>query len=796
MKGPDLKPKYVFQALSNKHWLWPLFFLCGLVVAVTWAGQRPARALRLAHEEAETLVHFMPAVYKEAAFSPVTATLAWSADGQGNPTSAFSPGEPIRYYVSGSNDATLPLDVDFTYELSGTCGVSTVYSSTLPVEPGEWTKAYTGTAPYCTGAYTYTAQVAYNKIISRIDAALGVTAPITVSVREQPAFDKCRVASVGDMQTWWNASPYRVANVYIGGISLACANTNLTPEWVAAVRDQGWALIPTWVGPQAPCSDFRHLMSDDPAVTYQQGRSEAEAAVMAAANLGLTRSGLNGTIIYYDMEAYPGKDNPECRQAVGSFVSGWVERMHELGNPAGVYGSPCSTYVSEWAVLPNVPDDVWLASWYTDEYDPDANVWDMPCLSTSLWADHQRIRQYAGSHSETWGGLQLTIDSNVTDGEVLAPTQGSRAAFPGHGDVEIGLALPDITDMQFLSPGQGWALADRHALWTADGGLTWADLAPAISPVYAAFFLEARQGWLVAGSPAPSGAVGFQILHTADGGGSWEAYPWTTWGEQDGVPTSWPVSLQFIDAQRGWMALKLTSSSNFNRGLLYRTEDGGRTWQQLALPAGERVHFVSAEEGWTTGGVQGHELYHTRDGGFTWESQAVVSLEPGIPDQVYYDLPTFADLQNGVLPVTVADPHRPRLEFYRTRDGGMSWSLAAAYPLAPGAPPGEKVPVAVLGPDHWIVVDPGTGSLSITADGGATWRQPGDSALAPGVVQVRFITPELGWTVTRMGTCSGEKASGGAGDLFRCTVHTRLWRTGDGGEMWEEIELGAGASGY
>ena len=47
-------------------------------------------------------------------------------------------------------------------------------------------------------------------------------------------------------------------------------------------------------------------------------------------------------------------------------------------------------------------------------------------LSNTVWADHQRVRQYSGGHNETWGATTLNIDCDVLDGVVArvgpAPT--------------------------------------------------------------------------------------------------------------------------------------------------------------------------------------------------------------------------------------------------------------------------------------------------------------------------------------------------------------------------------------
>ncbi|MEM7348645.1 MAG: glycoside hydrolase domain-containing protein, partial [Chloroflexota bacterium] len=75
--------------------------------------------------------------------------------------------------------------------------------------------------------------------------------------------------------------------------------------------------------------------------------------------------------------------------------------------------------LSNFATLAHVPDAIWPAHWlvpYT--YTASATVWDVFGLSNDLWANHQRIRQYNGGHNETWGGVELNIDSNVIDGIV------------------------------------------------------------------------------------------------------------------------------------------------------------------------------------------------------------------------------------------------------------------------------------------------------------------------------------------------------------------------------------------
>jgi uncharacterized repeat protein (TIGR01451 family) len=223
------------------------------------------------------------------------------------------------------------------------------------------------------------------------------------------------------MQNWITNSPYGAVNLYIGGSCRSCPNSALTASYVSQLSQQGWKFIPTWVGPQsAGWGGSCGSISNDPATAYNQGVSEANAAIDVAIDLGLALADGSGTIIYYDLENYD-TTNIMYRDAAKSFISGWTGQLHARGSEAGVYGSSCGSGISDFASISNVPDAIWSAHWLTPyQYRPDATVWDVACLSNGLWVNHQRIRQYAGGHEETWGGVTLNIDSNVIDGIVAS----------------------------------------------------------------------------------------------------------------------------------------------------------------------------------------------------------------------------------------------------------------------------------------------------------------------------------------------------------------------------------------
>jgi hypothetical protein len=421
--------------------------------------------------------------------------------------------------------------------------------------------------------------------------------PANVGVIQAQGFDVCGLPSVATMQTWWNASPYSFYGLYLGGIQLPSQCTRADAAWVKAVHAQGWSFIPTWVGPQAPCSPWSNKMSADPAVSYQQGRQEAQAASNRAAVLGLSSSVTGGTIIYYDMEVYGGA-SLYCRQAASAFMNGWVERLHELGNRAGGYGSR-NSYVSDWASIAHVPDDVWIASWYADAYDPNASVEHILWLD-GLWTNHQRIVQYAGDHHESWGGIGIVIDSDVADGEVALPPEHALA------NPQIS-SSPPIEDAGWLNALEGWVVSAGHLYWTQDQGNSWLDISP--GPVVMADFLPDGSAWAVGSARKAS----LSIYRSEDGGKSWKV------DELNLTADSWrPIQLQFSSHTNGWIVLRKVTSQAFDEAIWVKTSDGGLSWQTLDLPMAGTVSFDSQTDGWLSDSAQ-EKLFRTTDAGLSWQ---------------------------------------------------------------------------------------------------------------------------------------------------------------------------------
>ena len=439
-------------------------------------------------------------------------------------------------------------------------------------------------------------------------------------VSNRQAFDTCFLPHPSEMQNWWGNSPYDEVGIFIGGSNRGCKahnEQNLNGSWISTVRKQGWNFIPTWVGPQAPCTVHNfYTMSSNPAIAYQEGIKEAGDAATAAKNLGLTTDGVGGTVIYYDMEPYPNEAN--CREAVKSFMAGWASRLHELGNQAGAYGAACASYVTDWVqAAPYTLDQIWPAAWVHPGYNSSASVWDVSCIDNSLWNNHQRLRQYAGDHNERWSNITLNIDSNIADGQVA----GSIPHTSGVADVQEAWQAVQVTGIQLLAENQGWVIAQGQFLWTNDNGATWVNRTPSDLQldVRAASFLDVNHGWLVgAALPDAQGRSTLYLGKTLDGGLTWQLRAMQEFNPVEPGSTQGAIELTFVDANTGYMQIKLASSSNFDLHTLLKSVDGGASWQEIAVPNNSPVHFADALNGWTTDSNTNAPTQVTTDGGVTW----------------------------------------------------------------------------------------------------------------------------------------------------------------------------------
>jgi uncharacterized protein YraI len=238
------------------------------------------------------------------------------------------------------------------------------------------------------------------------------------------ALDACTAPSIADMAAW-TSSPYHAIGIYVGGQNRTCAQPELNSGWVGAVSVLGWRLIPIFKGRQPPCGGKPADLKIFPAVAASEGTWAAGRAADEAMTLGM----IEGSAIYYDMEAYTTGD-ASCRNAVLTFLSAWASELHRRGYVAGIYqnlnlGARDLAGVHDSASYAR-PDAIWIA-----RYDREPALTGWAGIPDSRWAAHQRAKQFRADFGETHGGVSLSIDADHLDAPVATTAFGYRVTSGG-----------------------------------------------------------------------------------------------------------------------------------------------------------------------------------------------------------------------------------------------------------------------------------------------------------------------------------------------------------------------------
>jgi peptidoglycan hydrolase-like protein with peptidoglycan-binding domain len=181
------------------------------------------------------------------------------------------------------------------------------------------------------------------------------------------------------------------------------------------------------------------------------------------------------------MEAYD-SGNTACRESALSFLSGWTRRLHKLDYVSGVYssaGSGIADLDNARVNRPGVyamPDRIWIARW-----DGQANT-STSYIRDDGWLPGGRMKQYAGGHNETWGGVTINIDSNWLDlgnGSAAPPPTycgGVRLSFRAYPELREGATGDQVKALQcLLTTKAGYAGKVTGTLDTAtmDAVVAW-----------------------------------------------------------------------------------------------------------------------------------------------------------------------------------------------------------------------------------------------------------------------------------------------------------------------------------
>ncbi len=168
-------------------------------------------------------------------------------------------------------------------------------------------------------------------------------------------------------------------------------------------------------------------------------------------------------------------------------------------------------------------------------------------------------------------------EPTATQSEALASPETFVAVTETPLPTEASAPLidaPNIFNIEMIDTRNGWGITDNEIVRTDDGGVTWYNVTPSdLKEVgYSAlpFFLDEQNAWIQFADNNNYPLSGF-LYRTKDGGITWEKIS-TPFSSGD---------MRFLDENNGWILADLGVGAGSMAVSIFQTNDGGETWARV-----------------------------------------------------------------------------------------------------------------------------------------------------------------------------------------------------------------------
>ena len=353
----------------------------------------------------------------------------------------------------------------------------------------------------------------------------------------------------------------------------------------------------------------------------------------------------------------------------------------------------------------------------------------------------------------------------------VAPLTVVETPLPAVVEAPI-IEAPSIVNIEMLDEVYGWAITEEHIIRTNDGGVTWynvtpGNLADAGYLVYTSF-LDATTAWVQFPdmNKYPNGG---KLYRTIDGGLTWETFT---------TPFS-GGSLHFVDANNGWMMADLGVGAGSMAVSIFQTSDGGKTWNRTytndpnlaeasdTLPLGGIKNLIlplDAETAWVGGVVYapGQTYLFRSDDG----GKTWFNINLVLPENTAESELSLQDMvfisPKNGLLALRITSETPQTIVYITEDGGNTWVQS------PAAFEGYGI---LETPSASEMIFYTADQFYVTKDAGVTIQQISpEIKFGDSIIDMSFANSQTGWVITA--SPSNERT---------------LYKTTDGGATWTPL---------